>query len=174
MERSSFNIIFRLQEFQRLNLKLDRWRFVEALRQTGMPSELLPYKEILEKCHPTYTFVVITNCEELGSIICNRLLLNELVMSSGAQLGLESPDVLGMKRGFRHTLRIPAQNGGAVIEVRSMLFLMNFEETYLSPICFDGSIDILSLSRLKEEPCLLQQQPSGLRQTSTRSTGTQT
>lgn len=111
-----------------LNLKSVVWHFEETKLPIGDESELLPYKELLMKCHPTYTFVVTTNCEELVSTICDRLLLNELVKYSGAKLEQASQDVPGMKPGLTRILKIPALSGGAVTQVRFMLLLMNFAE----------------------------------------------
>lgn len=101
-----------------------------------------------------------------------RLLLNEMCVSSGVEVVQASHKELGLKQELMLIVKIPVQSGGVVTVVNQMLSSMNFEVTSESVTCCDGSTVIQSLWKLKGVRCRLSPQIFGLPLTWTHARGT--
>jgi len=99
--------------------------------------------------------------DELVQIIHEQSQWNVNALSSGAQLELESLDVLGMKRLWKLTVKIPAPSFGMVTKWKKMLLSMNFVEELILPIYFGGLTGTLFEWRSKGVPSHLQQKKFG-------------
>lgn len=97
-----------------------------------------------------YVFVIMGTFNELVPILTALKDVFEPVLSTGVQLELESPDVLGMKPDWELILRTLEPNSGVDTETRSMLYWMNFEEASTLRTYSDGWIVILSRWRTKD------------------------
>jgi hypothetical protein len=140
---------------------LEHLQFDAMQQLTGMPSDKLLSWATFEKYHPTYTFAVTINCEELAKTIYRQLQLNARQLCSGVVLGLESRVVLGQKQAWTLFLKTRSQSFGTVTVVRKMLLLMNFEELSVFPIYSVGWIAILVTLKLKGVQCLCVPAESG-------------
>jgi hypothetical protein len=70
-----------------------------------------------------------------------------------------------------YMLKIHVPNSGVGTAVKRMLSSMNFEERLTSRICYDGSIDIQLVWKLKEDLSHLEPHDTGLPATSTQENG---
>lgn len=127
----------------------------------GIWSDVKPLPETLKKSPAIYTFVVTINSNELYKTISNQLLLYAQSKSSGELQVQVRATMLGTRRAYSLTVKIPEQSGGVVTEVKSMLFWMNFVEILPSVTCYAGWTDIRSLWKPKEDQFRWSQTASG-------------
>lgn len=125
------------------------WELIRASAKLGQLDVIPPdiYIRYLR-----LTVVIIAPYAQLLQTMQSQVLSNAKFQFIGAELELAKVSEPGRRLVFRLTLKIPAQSGGAVIEARQMLSLMNFEEESMYHMSFGGQIDILSLWRPKEVP----------------------
>lgn len=111
--------------------------------------------------HP-YVFKVTVHSVQLRATMLSQLALIDQLWSTGVLLELENQDVLGKKRVWTLSLKIPAQSFFAVIKVRHVLSWMSLEEVSTSDICLGGSIVTLSMWKSKEAQRFLKRNLGGL------------
>jgi len=98
----------------------------------------------------TYLFDIIGPSRRSLRIIASRLLWNDDVYASGAQLVLVSREPLGNLEGKTHILKIREVNSGVDTPINALLSLMNLEEESTYPTFYDGRTAIRSVWRLKD------------------------
>jgi len=121
-------------------------------QQTGTESGSTPSLEMYSPSQPIYEFNITGHSALLLRTLAHQLLWNDKFMSLRGELALENLDALGKKPVFLLILKIPVQNSGMDIEIKSMLSSTNFEEVSISPTYSAGSIGTLCLWRSKDLP----------------------
>lgn len=144
----------------------------EIPQSTGIGSKIVLAPVTYVPSRVTYTFVIITHCERLLKTTWLQFQLKKKSMSSTELQVPERVNELGMKPVFRLILKTPGPSGGADIEIRKTLSLMNFEEILTWPIYCVGSTDTRYLWRQKEVHDHYQLNDSGLLATCLLNNGT--
>jgi len=145
------------------------WAAVVESAKAGDLSLVLP-----SHCRylPMSLFAIILPSSAFLPIMRYRLQLCELASFTMDQQALVKVGAPGKKQVNVLMLKIHAQSGGAVTEVRSMLSLMNFEEVSTLRTCCAGWIGTPLVWKLKEELDPLLQSTSGSHQICTPTSGT--
>lgn len=147
-------------------------RSTEIQRKTGMKLRRMPLKGICKKSPQIYSFDIIT---PLG---LSRPILQYLKGSKKKftyftdPLELERHEGLMRKLGQAHILKIRAASSGAAIMAKRLLLSMNFVETSMCRIFYDGLIDIRSEWNLRDHQDPYVREKYGSPATCTRITGT--
>nr|QJI53711.1 MAG: hypothetical protein [Cressdnaviricota sp.] len=148
-------------EFPERSSSLEVSPYAGIQQLTGMPSEMLLSREVWMKYHPTYSFVVTINSEELAKTIYDQLLWSVPVTCFGVELELVNRVAPGKKQVWMLILKTPTPNFGMAIKVKILLSSMNFGVQLVSPMYSGGWIGIRSLWKLKDRACAFAPVESG-------------
>jgi len=118
----------------------------------GSESGSLPRVETFVASTRVSVFIITGLSDKSTRILQSQLLLSDKLPSSGVQLAVASRGELGQKLVSKLTLKIRGRSSGAVIEVKSMLSSMNFEEVLTSVTCCAGVIVTRSSWKSKVRP----------------------
>lgn len=129
--------------------------------ETGTESGTTPSKvNYLAYQHPS-VYLITGLSEQSAKTMYNQLRKTEVFTFSGVRLELGKVAVLGKRREWMLTLRLPLLNSGMATKVSGTLSVMNFEEISRCPTSCDGWTGIQSLWKSKAPLQFSPQQSSG-------------
>lgn len=153
------------QELPTRNSSLENSPCAAKSQRTGSRSLKVPKQVTLMPSPVMYLFAVTTNCVQSAMTIQNRWINCDPVLSTGDLQVQGNRGVLGMRQGWRLTLKILAPNGGMDTLITLTSSLTNSEAALISRTSSAGLIGIRYEWKLKVNPCLCEHPEYGLHQT---------